>query len=130
MDASGISIPDAGWRGSPSRGWITGFFWDVWRRDAGAVLDEAGALREAIPKPDLTAHLGAAGAGADAIGENAAKIGNRIREDEQERALAAEQAHRARIAARHRQAVEEAERLRLEEERGPERNQGGGMSMS
>ena len=98
-----------------------------WRQDADEVLEDAWAFRWVIPERKLVAHLSATGAGPGAVEETAAKIGNRIREDEQARALAAE---RARIAAEHLRAAQEAERLRLEEERRQERSQGGGMSMS
>ena len=95
--------------------------WEGWRRDAGSLLDEAKGLQEAIPKPDLTAHLGAAGAGPNAIEENAAKLGNRIRDDVEAQAFAAERERQARIAAEHLRATQEAERQRLEEERSQSR---------
>ena len=95
--------------------------WEGWRRDAGSLLDEAKGLQEAIPKPDLTAHLRTAGGKPNAIEENAAKLGNRIREDMQAQAFAAEQERQARIAAEHLRATQEAERQRLEEERSQSR---------
>ena len=101
--------------------------WPDWRQDADGVLEDARALRRVIPERELVAHLSATGAGPGAVEETAAKIEDRIREHEQARALAAEQ---ARIAAEHLRAAQEAERLRLEEERRQERNEGGGLSMS
>ena len=62
--------------------------WPGWRRKAGQVLDEAAGLRKDIPKHELTAHLGAAGVGPDAVGEREEKIRNRIARDEERRATA------------------------------------------
>ncbi len=95
---------------------------EAWKQDADAVLAEANALGRDIPAGELKAHLAAAGAGPDAIDENAAKIAERLREDEEARA-----AERQRQAEQQAQA-REAERLKLEEER--EQSEGGGMSMS
>ena len=96
---------------------------EAWKRDADAVLAEADALRRDIPEVELKAHLDAADARPDAIDEYAARIGKRLREDEEARA-----AERQRLADE--QALAEAERLRLEEERKQERSEGGGISMS
>ncbi len=52
------------------------------------VLDEAAALRQDLPKRELAAHLGAAGAGPDAVREREEEIRNRIaREQEKQAAL-------------------------------------------
>ena len=96
---------------------------EAWKQDADAALAEADALRRDIPEGELKAHLDAADARPDAIDEYAAKIAERLREDEEARA-----AERQRLADE--QALAEAERLRLEEERKQERSEGGGMSMS
>ena len=84
----------------------------------------AKALVRDIPERELAAHLAAAGAQPDAIDDNAAKIENRVREDERARERAA-----GRLADERALALE-AERLKLEEERSQERNEGGGISMS
>ena len=97
--------------------------WEKWKRDADALLALAEALGRNIPERELTAHLAAGGAGPGAIGENVAKIEDRIAQDE-----------KARAAARRRQAGEQAriaaEQQRLEEERRQDRSEGGGISMS
>ena len=52
------------------------------------VLDEAAALRKDMPQHELAAHLGAAGAGPDAVREKEEEIRNRIaREQEKQAAL-------------------------------------------
>ena len=96
---------------------------EAWKQDADAALAEADALRRDIPEGELKAHLDAADARPDAIDEYAARIGKRLREDEEARIT-----ERQRLADE--QALAEAERLRLEEERKQERSEGGGMSMS
>ena len=96
---------------------------EAWKQDADAALAEADALGRAIPEEELRAHLAAAGAGPDAIGEYAAEIAKRLREDEEARA-----AERQRLVEER--ALAEAERLRLEEEREQEQSEGGGISMS
>ena len=97
--------------------------WEEWKHDADALLANARSLRRDIPERELKAHLAAARAGPDAIGENAAKIGDRIAQDEEARAAAERQA-----AGRVR-AVQEAERQRLEEERKQDLSEGGGISV-
>ena len=97
--------------------------WEEWKRDADSIRAVAGALRRDVPERELKAHLAAARAGPDAIGENAAKIGDRIAQDEEARAAAERQA-----AGRVR-AVQEAERQRLEEERKQDLSEGGGISV-
>ena len=98
--------------------------WEEWKRDADALLADAEALRRRLPQWEFAAHLVAAGAGPDAIGEAARKIADRIAADEEARA-AAERERKAEEQARI-----DAEQQRLEEERRQERNQGGGISMS
>ncbi len=95
---------------------------EAWKQDADDVLAEADALRRDIPEGELKAHLDAADARPDAIDEYAAKIAERLREDEEARA-----AERQRLAEE--QALAEAERLRLEEERRQERSEGGGIKL-
>ena len=100
--------------------------WEDWKRDADALLADAEALRRDIPDRELAAHLAAASAEPDAIDDNAAKIENRIAADEEARA----EAERRRLAEERVLAAQEAERLRLEEEREKEQSEGGGISMS
>ena len=62
--------------------------WDEWRRDAGAILENARSLQRDIPERELAAHLAAAGAGPGAIAEAAGHIEDRIGQNEQARAAA------------------------------------------
>ena len=101
--------------------------WDDWRREAGAVLDEAKALGKDIPGADLAAHPGAAGAGPDAVDEHERRIADRIETDEAMYGDAL--AERQRLAGEHERAVQEAERLKREAGRKRDRNEGGGRSM-
>ena len=98
--------------------------WEEWKRDADAILANAGSLRRDIPERELKAHLAAARAGPGAIEEAAGNIADRIEQDEKARAA----------AERKRQATEQAriaaEQRRLEEERRRDRSEGGGISMS
>ncbi len=58
------------------------------RQKEKEVLDEAAALRKDVPQHELAAHLGAAGAGPDAVQEREEEIRNRIaREQEKQAAL-------------------------------------------
>ena len=50
------------------------------------VLDEAAALRKDMPKHELAAHLGAAGAGPDAVQEREEEIRNRIAQEQEKQA--------------------------------------------
>ena len=60
------------------------------RRDCGhkekEVLDEAAALRKDVPQRELAAHLGAAGAGPDAVREREEEIRNRIAQEQEKQA--------------------------------------------
>ena len=99
------------------------YAWEEWRRDAGAILENARSLQRDIPERELKAHLAAAGAGPGAIGEAAGHIGDRIARDEQARDA----------AGRERQAGEQArtaaERQTLREERRQERSESRGMKL-
>ena len=50
------------------------------------ILDEAAALRKDMPERELAAHLGAAGAGPDAVREREEEIRNRIALEEEKQA--------------------------------------------
>ena len=57
------------------------------RQKEKEVLDEAAALRKDMPKHELAAHLGAAGAGPDAVREREAEIRNRIAQEQEKQAI-------------------------------------------
>ncbi len=56
------------------------------RQKEQEVLDEAAALRKDVPQHELTAHLGAAGAGPDAVREREEEIRNRIAHEQEKQA--------------------------------------------
>ena len=60
------------------------------RQDCGqkekGVLDEAAALRKDVPQHELAAHLGAAGAGPDAVREREEEIRNRMAQEQEKQA--------------------------------------------
>ena len=56
------------------------------RQKEKEVLDEAAALRKDMPKHELGTHLGAAGAGPDAVREREEEIRNRIAQEQEKQA--------------------------------------------
>ena len=56
------------------------------RQKEKEVLDEAAALRKDMPQHELTAHLGAAGAGPDAVREREEEIRKRIAQEQERQA--------------------------------------------
>ena len=56
------------------------------RQKEQEILDEAAALRKDMPKHELAAHLGAAGAGPDAVREREEEIRNRIAQEQEKQA--------------------------------------------
>ena len=56
------------------------------RQKEKEVLDEAAALRKDVPQHELAAHLGAAGAGPDAVREREEEIRNRIAQEQEKQA--------------------------------------------
>ena len=56
------------------------------RQKEKEVLDEAAALRKDVPQHELAAHLGAAGAGPDAVREREEEIRNRIAREQEKQA--------------------------------------------
>ena len=56
------------------------------RQKEQETLDEAAALRKDVPQHELAAHLGAAGAGPDAVREREEEIRNRIAQEQEKQA--------------------------------------------
>jgi len=56
------------------------------RQKEKEVLDEAAALGKDVPKHELAAHLGAAGAGPDAVQKREEEIRNRIAQEQEKQA--------------------------------------------
>ena len=56
------------------------------RQKEEKILDEAAALRKGMPKRELAAHLGAAGAGPDAVREREEEIRNKIAKEQEKQA--------------------------------------------
>ena len=56
------------------------------RQKEQEILDEAAALRKHMPQHELAAHLGAAGAGRDAVREREEEIRNRIAQEQEKQA--------------------------------------------